>query len=435
MTSLDLNSTQHSKQQGQHRVSTPAAVGFQSTYDDRSTDREISNPSSGCFADPGSVDGDRVPVQPLPSPDPGGDHPPFGHPCIEQSQRLCQDPAHRVYQGVGVDESYNSRDNATRVEDRPLSSAMIAQHHPHVHDARSQISASSDPYPGCRYSCLRPILPHLQDIISPSLACDLLDVYFTEPGSSFFSSSSSYVLTPIIRKNSLLHPTHPRPTTIALLSAMLWCSAQTADFVSLRLPGSRSKAVKALYDLSTSLMAERDPDNWRRTHGLSPHSSNRGTPTTNAYFDYAGDFQLEHGSSQQPRPYSSVPHNITATNEPSGAVDDVLTFTLLAIAVSGGEFKSDSLKWWSKAVRLAFTLGLNIEDEPCSTDVSRSNPLLSSRQWLGIDSLPEFEAKEERRRVFWLLYCLDRHLALSHNVPLRIPDSSCEVFGKLSYPC
>lgn len=40
------------------------------------------------------------------------------------------------------------------------------------------------------------------------------------------------------------------------------------------------------------------------------------------------------------------------------------------------------------------------------------------------------EAREERRRVFWLLYCLDRHLALSFNRVLDIPDSCCEVYGK-----
>lgn len=231
-------------------------MGFQSTYDDRSTTGEVSNSSSGCFAAPGSVEEGRGPVQLR-----GGDRSQFEHSGIEQPQPLCQDPTHRVARGVDAGESYDGRDNATGIEDRFLSGSMIAQSHPHVYDARSQISALSDPYPACRYSCLRPILPHLQDIISPSLACDLLDVYFTEPGSSFFSSSSSYVLTPIIRKKSLLHPIHPRPTTMALLSAMLWCSAQTADFVALRLPGSRFKAVNALYDLSTSLMAERDPDN------------------------------------------------------------------------------------------------------------------------------------------------------------------------------
>lgn len=414
-TSREVNSPRSSKQQGQHQTTTPAALAFQPTFDDRSTTGEVSNSPSAYLGDPSSVEEDRLPIQLLSLPD-HGDAPQTGQPGIEQPQQLC------CHQG---------RDNgiaAIGTEDKPLSTLMVTRNQQHMHEAPSQISALSDPYPGCRYSCLRPILPHLQNIISPSLACDLLDVYFTEPGNSFFSSPSSYVLTPIIRKKSLLHPTHPRPTTLTLLSAMLWCSAQTADFVSLRLPGARFKAVNALYDLTTSLLAERDPDNWRRTQGLSP-------TTRGVYYNFLrgllGDFQLENVSSQDSRSYSSVPHSTTATNEPSGTVDDVLTFALLAIAVSGGEFKSDSLKWWSRAVRLAFTLGLNTEDEPCSAVVSQSNLLSNSRKWPGIDSLPEFEAKEERRRVFWMLYCLDRHLALSHNAPLRIPDPYCDVFGKL----
>lgn len=35
-----------------------------------------------------------------------------------------------------------------------------------------------------------------------------------------------------------------------------------------------------------------------------------------------------------------------------------------------------------------------------------------------------FIAKEERRRLFWLVYCLDRHLALSFNMRLIIPEGT-----------
>ncbi|KAM0279720.1 hypothetical protein ACHAQH_004411 [Verticillium albo-atrum] len=46
--------------------------------------------------------------------------------------------------------------------------------------------------------------------------------------------------------------------------------------------------------------------------------------------------------------------------------------------------------------------------------------------------LATLEAEEEKRRVFWLLYSLDRHLALSFNRVLQIPDSSCEVYAPLA---
>lgn len=129
---------------------------------------------------------------------------------------------------------------------------------------------------------------------------------------------------------------------------------------------------------------------------------------------------------------SSTPA-LTAANEPAGLVDDVLTYILLSIAVSGSDFKSDSHKWWSKATRLAFSLKMNREDERCPGPISPcANPLCSCRRDQEPLSLQSVEAREERRRVFWLLYSLDRHLSLSFNTILTIPDSYCEVFSKYS---
>lgn len=132
---------------------------------------------------------------------------------------------------------------------------------------RVQNSLYKAPSADCRYRCLDPVLPYLRDIIPASVACDLLDVYLTEPGSSLFRCASPYIITRIFRKQSLSHPTRPRLTTPALLATMLWCSAQTADIVMLHVPGSRAKICNALYELATALIADRDPDRWRRTHG------------------------------------------------------------------------------------------------------------------------------------------------------------------------
>lgn len=132
---------------------------------------------------------------------------------------------------------------------------------------RAQNSLYKAPSADCRYRCLDPVLPYLRDIIPASVACDLLDVYLTEPGSSLFRCASPYILTRIFRKKSLLHPTNPRQTTPALLATMLWCSAQTADIVLLHVPGSRAKICNALYELATGLITDRDADRWRRTHG------------------------------------------------------------------------------------------------------------------------------------------------------------------------
>ncbi|OAP57662.1 hypothetical protein AYL99_08400 [Fonsecaea erecta] len=91
---------------------------------------------------------------------------------------------------------------------------------------------------------------------------------------------------------------------------------------------------------------------------------------------------------------------------PPSSIDDVLTFILMCIVISGGDFKTDCDLWWSKAVRLAQALGLN------RVDASE-------------------EAQEERRRVFWLLFCLDRHLALAFNGTPNISDDECDVYVPL----
>jgi xylanolytic transcriptional activator XlnR len=280
--------------------------------------------------------------------------------------------------------------------------------------ANSLYSLYKAPSAECRHRFLQPILPYIRDIIPASVACDLLDVYLTEPGSSLFRVASPYILTRIFRKKSIIDPVNPRPTTPALLATLLWCAVQTADIVLLHVPGSRSKITNALYELSTSLVSERDPDRWRRIHG--------GLTTENEQAPH----QFSYGS--------AIPAT-TATNEPGGLIDDVLTFILLAIAVSGGDFKSDCVKWWNKAVRLAIALRLNREDERCSDDVQPcANPICSCKRDQDGQNMTNSEAREERRRVFWLIYCLDRHLALSYNSVLLMPDSYCEVFGKLMTP-
>jgi hypothetical protein len=160
---------------------------------------------------------------------------------------------------TGSDQSGTRTPWAT--ENQPVNTKAIGLEQPSWNPESSILSED------CRYPCLKPILPYLRDIVPASVVCDLLDVYFIEPGTSLFRCTSSYVLTPVIRKKSLLDASHCRPTTSALLVTMLWCAAQTADLVLLHMPGSRSKLSNTLYDLATSLIAERDPDGWRRIHG------------------------------------------------------------------------------------------------------------------------------------------------------------------------
>lgn len=116
--------------------------------------------------------------------------------------------------------------------------------------------------------CLEPVLPLLTGIIGPDEACELLEFYFDEAGSSLFRVASPYVLTHVIRKQSLLHPTKPRETTAALLVTMMWVSAQTADIAVLLVPGSRPRICDALRRLWMELLEKRDLDHWHWAPGM-----------------------------------------------------------------------------------------------------------------------------------------------------------------------
>lgn len=92
----------------------------------------------------------------------------------------------------------------------------------------------------------------------------------------------------------------------------------------------------------------------------------------------------------------STLHHIT----PKVTLDDVITYIQLGTVVSASEYKGYSLRFWAAAWALAKELKLNIERP----------------------ELPE-ETREERRRTWWLLYMVDRHLGLCYNRPLAILDS------------
>ncbi|CEL11911.1 hypothetical protein ASPCAL15005 [Aspergillus calidoustus] len=106
--------------------------------------------------------------------------------------------------------------------------------------------------------------------------------------------------------------------------------------------------------------------------------------------------------------------SLSSCGRPAPNVDDVLSFVLLA-CVAGQDSKKECMKWWKKAVLLTKKLGLNSE-ERIMEHTSSQRSLLAAR-----------EDQEECRRTFWLVYALDRHLALRFNEPLHIHDSDCQV--------
>lgn len=129
-------------------------------------------------------------------------------------------------------------------------------------------SAEPPAVQGCRYLVLVPLLQHINSVIPTSIACDLLDFYFAEPSSSLFESASPYILTHIFRKKSFLHPTKPRVTSPALLTAMLWATAQTSDAQIFKTsPTSRARICDRLFAICLRLLNPLLYENPRKVSG------------------------------------------------------------------------------------------------------------------------------------------------------------------------
>ncbi|KAI4124673.1 MAG: hypothetical protein LQ347_005643 [Umbilicaria vellea] len=132
------------------------------------------------------------------------------------------------------------------------------------------------------------------------------------------------------------------------------------------------------------------------------------------------------------------------------AIDDVATYIHLATVVSASEYKAASLRWWNAAWSLARELKLGRELPPNSPHaVNGDHPQGDDADADGevdLDITPNAfpnghsqptnpthptcsvteEEREERRRIWWLLYIQDRHLALCYNKPLCLMDAECD---------
>lgn len=286
------------------------------------------------------------------------------------------------------------------------------------------------PFPtSLRYPVLQPVLPHIASIIPQSLACDLLDVYFTSSSSSRLSPSSPYVVGYVFRKQSFLHPTKPRSCSPGLLASMLWVAAQTSEAAFLTSPPSaRGRVCQKLLELTIGLLRP-------LIHGPATGELSPNYPANMVINGVAlGGFGV---SMDQ----------LGAQSSATGAVDDVATYVHLATVVSASEYKAASMRWWTAAWSLSRELKLGRELPPNANphqdgdldgdldgegDIDRDgikrplDPLLEHGLGDSAVNLTE-EEREERRRIWWLLYATDRHLALCYNRPLSLMDKECEL--------
>ena len=106
-----------------------------------------------------------------------------------------------------------------------------------------------------RYPVLRPLVPHLANIMPVSLACDLLELYFQSSSSAFMQPVSPYVLGYVFRKRSFLRSHNPRMCSPALLASMLWIGCLTSESPYLSAsPSARSQLSEKLINLTISLL-------------------------------------------------------------------------------------------------------------------------------------------------------------------------------------
>jgi hypothetical protein len=288
-----------------------------------------------------------------------------------------------------------------------------------------------NPASSLKYPVLQPLLPKLTGIIPSSLACDLLDLYFSSSSSAHVHPLSPYLLGFVFRKRSFLHPTRPRYCSPALLASMLWLAAQTSEAPFLTSPpAARGKICQKLLELTVTLLKP-------LIHGTGTDgASNIGMNT------------VINGVALGGLGVADANDQMTSESGGTGTLDDVATYFHLATVISASEYKAASLRWWNVAWSLARELKLGRElppnppqqkaegrgdEEDAAGEVDLDIGENHSRNGMGQDntlggSQPGTyteEEREERRRMWWLLYTMDRHLALCYNRPLFLLDIEC----------
>ncbi|KAG0157217.1 hypothetical protein PDIDSM_4402 [Penicillium digitatum] len=259
--------------------------------------------------------------------------------------------------------------------------------------------------------------------------------------SSFRSPLKYPVLEPLMPFLESNLPHRLVPTSPALLASMLWVAAVDDRAFSLSIsPLQRRRICQFLCALIIRLLRPlihvsfKDQDPFR-AENVTNHEFSAGAHHP---FEGVGDDKGLVG--------------------PAGSLDDVITYIHVASIVSSSEQKAASMRWWHAAFTLARELKLNQEMEITPTIDSMSDGSSPSFGYglggwpgspggLGLDysntsraslncvcdkshdlqngTITE-EHREERRRTWWLLYIMDRHLALCYNRPLALLDAESE---------
>ncbi|KAJ5644181.1 uncharacterized protein N7484_006688 [Penicillium longicatenatum] len=295
---------------------------------------------------------------------------------------------------------------------------------------------------GLKYPVLEPVMPFLGSNLPRRLVGDLLELYFTSAFSTHMHPVCHHIHCYVLRKASFLSTDHPRPSSPALLASMLWVAAVDDRAFSLSIsPLQRRKICQFLCALTIRLLRP-----------LIHVSFKDQEPAENP--NGSQDF----AAAAAHHPFEGVGDDKGLVG-PAGSLDDVITYIHVASIISSSEQKAASMRWWHAAFTLARELKLNQEIEVVPNVDGQSDGSSPSfgyplGSWASSPGGPAFdysnpsrpslncicdetrnpqnsftvteEYREERRRTWWLLYIMDRHLALCYNRPLALLDAESE---------
>ncbi|KAL2868789.1 transcription factor domain-containing protein [Aspergillus lucknowensis] len=304
-----------------------------------------------------------------------------------------------------------------------------------------------------KYPVLQPLMPFVETALPRKLVFDLLDLYFTSAFSTHMHPVCHHIHCYVLRKASFLSKDAPRSSSPALLASMLWVAALDDRAFSLPIsPPQRKRICQFLCALTIRLLRPLIHVSFKDQGGAAAAVAAAAAAATN---DPAC------AGLGQDLPPTTVHHPFEGGGDdrglvgPAGSLDDVITYIHVASIISSSEQKAASMRWWHAAFTLARELKLNQEIEVMPNTEGQAEGSSPSFEyslpgWNGADPGPVFDSsnpirsslncvcdraepntiteehREERRRTWWLLYIMDRHLALCYNRPLALLDAESE---------
>jgi len=252
-----------------------------------------------------------------------------------------------------------------------------------------------------KYPILSPLLPHVAAFLSESEAQSIFALYLSSHQSTTYPYNT-HIPAFVFRRSSLLSSEGPRKCKPALLASMLWIATSVVTPSNLELEG---------WSPSTHLAIRQR---------LGEVTINLLQPLDDPDSQFLQESSVTYDRQQLAQYWT-------------GILDDIMTYVHIAIVTGSVVGEVAAIKWWEAALNLAKESCLYEESE-FSDACQKSLQLFEQRTLERIDIMRSSnyrtamfeECKEEKRRVWWLLYIQDRYLSIDHNRPTLLSDAECD---------